>query len=278
MPERIKIVIHPNPSGADVLTIEDAMNQVLDWFALVELESNSDEDIRWNLVSASTNSPFFVEGEASNSKGGNVDDVARFAKANLDHNIEELIAGRIPPKWEGGPGNSIAKRIFKRNTNGIGKTEIYLNGGEPKSFTPKTAKKAEWLLSRPIEVEQIDRSRTEIGSIEAVILEVGTFYNKPAIKIIERLTKSELWCVIPEEICEQVATSTNFKDVWENRRVLVRGVITYDANGVITRIYAKGVVPIEATGVKLSDIIDKDFTDGRSPEDYLDSFREGELN
>ena len=277
MPEQITITIHPSDGDADLLSVKDAMEQILDLFALASPEDSETDGFGWRLVSASTNTPLTVMGEAYGATGESVDNLALGVKASFARALNEIKAGQTPEVWVTGEKNKAAKRIAQRNTNGIGKTEIFLNHDKPETITPAVAQNMSWLLSKPLKIDAPSRERKEIGSIEGTILRVDTHYNKPALYVVDRLSKREIWCVVPQELQNRIAESTSFNDVWENRRVKIRGVIHYDKDGNLNRVEAKEVVLKPFKKVPLSAITDEGFTGGLSPEEYLNRFRGGDL-
>jgi hypothetical protein len=122
-----------------------------------------------------------------------------------------------------------------------------------------------------------NRGREEIGSIEGYLLDVGTEYNQPAILVRERKTDREIWCRVDPQLKHEISESARFEDVWARRRVIVRGRVVYDVNGVVVRVHAQSVVPIKSRNMTVHDIKDDEFGDGLSTKDYLDKLREGEL-
>ena len=122
-----------------------------------------------------------------------------------------------------------------------------------------------------------DRSREEWGSVEGRLLEVGTEYEQPAIRIEERTSRSPVWCRIPEGVRDRIAGEANFKDVWEHQRVLVRGKIVYDKDGSIKRVYADDVSRIIPRQMTIHDIHDPNFTEGMKTTEYLDKLEDGDL-
>jgi len=67
------------------------------------------------------------------------------------------------------------------------------------------------------------------------------------------------------------------KDIWQHRRVIVRGVIRYDKSGTISSINDAEIDLITPKEVSLDEITDREFTQGMSPHEYLDKFHEGNL-
>jgi hypothetical protein len=271
VPERIKITVRASGAHPDVLTIEDAMSQVLDIFEMLE---NNAPGVRWKLVSASTNSPLSIEAEATSFEPSvDVTVVARAQKQHFERNFREVIRGELPPdpKFR----TAAAKRVLARNLNGVGATTIDLENGESAiSVTPRVAQQAiDAIKSKPQDVYAPAVVREEIGSVEGRLSDVGTHYNQPAVQIAAR--SGEIWCRLSPELQERFQDKATYKDVWQHRRVIVRGRIKYGADGGIDYVFATDIRQIEAPEVSIENIADRSFTNGLAVGEYLDRFREG---
>ena len=88
--ERLTVKIVPPEGGMVTLTVESAMQQVLDTFRLLTAAS---EGVIWRLVSATTNSPFTVVAEAEET-GAAVLQMRVFAQS-----LRELQSGIFPHAW-----------------------------------------------------------------------------------------------------------------------------------------------------------------------------------
>ena len=152
---------------------------------------------------------------------------------------------------------------------------------EPTEFmTPADADVGLRVLNRSTEAYELldeDRAREEYGAVEGTLLLAGFEYNQPAIQIEERTSRREIWCRVSKEEQERIAQATDFRDVWDHRRVSVRGRIVYGKSGEIVRIYATSVVRVQSRVVPIEEFRDPEFTGGLSVRQYLDLFREGEL-
>lgn len=249
------------------------MRQVLDIFEML----NDVPGVEWKLVNASTNSPLTIQAEAvSFEPSVDVTVVARAQKQHLAKNFREVVRGEIPtdPDFK----VNIAKRVLARNLNGVGKTEIDLEIGEPISVTPRIAQQAIESLEKkpPLGLYDSFVAREEIGSVEGKLSDVGTHYNYPAVKIVTRAA-GEIWCRLSPDLQERLFDKANYKDVWEHRRVIVRGRIKYRTDGILDYVLANDIRRIEEPNVPLEAIADPAFTGGLSISDYLDRFREGTL-
>ena len=273
MSERIKITVRASGSHPDVLTIEDAMRQVLDIFEMLE----SMPGVEWKLISASTNSPLQVEAEAiSFEPSVDVTVVARAQKQNLATNLREITRGEPPsdPEFK----TTIARRFLSRNLNGVGSTEIDLDIGAPITVTPRVAQDALNVLEKKLDaLFDTVSTRDEIGSIEGTLSDVGTHYNLPAAKIIDTRNKKEVWCRLSAALQEEFQDKATYKDVWQHRRVIVSGRIKYDKDGNILYVVASDIRRIESREVSLEAIKDPGFTGGLPIGEYLDRFRDGTL-
>jgi len=249
------------------------MRQVLDVFEM--LESNT--GVEWKLIAASTNSPLRVQAEAVSLEAGvDVTVMARAQKQKLAKNLREIAHGHAP--MDPGFKSKIAKRVFARNLNGVGLTEIDFESGEPVTFTPKISTIAiELLENRPLALFDVPSTREEIGSVEGTLQDVGTHYNCPAVRISENRGKGYVWCRLSEELQAQFQDKATYKDVWHHKRVIARGRIKYDEEGDIMYILANDIRRIDGAPVSLERIKDKNFTGGLSVVEYLDRFRDGTL-
>ena len=118
----------------------------------------------------------------------------------------------------------------------------------------------------------------QYGSIEGKIIRVYTYYHQPAILVRERITGADIRCIVDEKHRELIGKEAGFEDVWSEHRVSVRGKLEYDDSGELSSVVAVDVRLISGKPVSLDSIRDPEFTDGLKPSDYLDRFREGEID
>jgi hypothetical protein len=281
--ERVTIIVRPSAAHPDILSVQDAMKQVLDFFELLTPDEQPDNNLVWNLRVATTNSPLTVEGEAvSLVPDIDVTVIARAQKVFLAESLRAITTGAKPARALSKRKRNTIQRMMKRNTNGIGETEaIFVASEPPLVVTPIIALESiKMLEAEEGELKSFlpaDREREEIGSIEALLLDVGTEYNQPAIHVRERKTGKEIWCRVSQDLQGKISREASFEDVWEHRRVIVRGRIQYDADGEIIRVYATAVSPLKPRTMTVHDIKDADFTSGEDTLSYLEKLREGEL-
>lgn len=278
MPERVKLTVRASGAHPDVLTVQDAMRQVLDLFDMLASGVEGVPGVEWKLVSASTNSPFHLAGEAvSLEPSVDVSVVARNQKQSLAKSLREVVRGEVPtnPDFQ----VKTAKRFFDRNLNGVGFTEIDFDLGEPIVVTPTIALEAYRVLDakKPTGLFDFRSPRDEIGSVEGTLQEVKTHWNHPAVKIADNRNKEQVWCRLNAELQAVFQDKATYSDFWHHRRVIVRGRIKYADDGSISYVLAHDIQRIDARDVSLDSIKDPDFTGGLSVGEYLDRFRDGAL-
>jgi hypothetical protein len=82
---------------------------------------------------------------------------------------------------------------------------------------------------------------------------------------------------VSEEARAAIERSLTAGDVWQHRRVRVRGVLSYDASGKVLRLYEGSLAYIDPPSVQVDDLKDESFTDGLPAHEYLERLREGRL-
>ena len=249
------------------------MRQVLDIFEMLE---NNAPGVQWKLISASTNSPLSIEAEATSFEPSvDVTVVARAQKQHFVRNFREVVRGELPPdpKFK----TAAAKRVLVRNTNGVGITDIDLEMGEKISLTPSIARDAiAAFQKKPENLYDTSVAREEIGSVEGRLSDVATHYNHPAVKITTR-SGVEIWCRLSQELQDKFEDKATYRDIWQHRRVIVRGRVKYGVDRSIDYVFATDIRQIEPPEVTLENIADRSFTGGLPIGEYLDRFREGTL-
>lgn len=253
------------------------MRQVLDIFDLLSDGPEGKQGVEWKLVKASTNSPFYAEGEAvSLEPAVDVSVVARAQKQFVANGLKEIAEGTIPDTWDAKRLN-IAKRLYRRNLNGVGTTDIVFDNVGSVLVTPRFAERAVSALNAKPSLGLFDlpKVREEIGSLEGVFSDLSTYYNQPAIAVIDSRTETKIWCVISNDLLLKFSDKATIEDFWKKSRVIVRGCIRYNAAGSIQSVIANDISRIESRIVPTSKIRDADFTLGLTTSEYLDRFRDG---
>lgn len=194
----VRITIEASQDHPDVLTVQDAMQQALDFFALLTDESNP--AVKWKLTLASTNSPLTVEGEPVDMRTlagafGSVEKRIETVERNLSRVAQGLDFDDSFPRDK----LPHAKRMLKRNTNGIGATLTTFDADSaPIAFDTLIAKRFfDEVESPSVSLHSYLFSRTsrkEQGSIEGKIVGIGTDYGNPAVRLIEQKSGREVSC------------------------------------------------------------------------------------
>ncbi len=255
------------------------MRQVLDVFDLLAEGSEGEQGVQWRLARASTNSPFYAEGEAvSLEPAVDVSVMARAQKQFVANGLVQISEGHVPETWDA-KRVGIAKRLYRRNLNGVGATLITFDNVLSLLVTPTLAERAVAAIEAkpPLGLYDLPKIREEIGSLEGKFSQLSTYYNQPAIAVFDDRTGDQVWCVISEELRAKFADKASIEDFWRHSRVMVRGRIRYNSSGAIQAVIASDVTRVEPRSVPLSAIRDPEFTRGLTTNEYLDKFREGLL-
>ena len=254
------------------------MRQVLDAFGLLARSGPAKNGVVWRLIEAKTNSPpFSVLAEATSLiPNVNIDVAARTQAHSFAYSLKELKAGRASNDWNDADADVIASSLFKRLTHDV-KTEVRISGEAPIYLTGDDSLVAANALEYAIPYEVRAKAKSQIGSVDGVILNVTTYYNKPAIVVQEKKSNRKISCVISDAQSEAIGSSSNFSDVWKHRRVVVKGLLLYNSFGDLLRITNASISRRESREVSLDQIKDSSFTNGLSNLEYLGKLRDGEI-
>ena len=279
IPGQIKVVIYPSGGAEETLTVDDAMQQVLDYFALLSKaevrEPGRNEKVVWQLKSASTNSPFTVEASSVSSVPEmSVDRQALQAKQALRDGIGMILRGEAKPQWMDRDAEVVFRRIIERNLNGIGRTEMVVDAdAQPITLDHRTARRAQSFLDVKAAEEAAlieDLSRKEYGSVEGRAVGLTAHYTKPALVIRERLSGRDVKCVLVNADAETIGAEHQWNEVWGNRRIIVSGICHYEKSGNLSLVDVEEITQIKVRDVPVSDLRDPTFSDGLSPQEHLD--------
>ena len=260
------------------------MQQVLDLFNALSPSDDEQSKVSWRLSYASTNSPFTAQGEAVSLIGDvDVTVIAKSLKTDFVKRLSAIGRGEIEEEYKSGRQAGFIRSMLVRNLNGVGTTEILLfEDAAPMQITPKYAETAIANLETATNVPtrpslRFGRAREELGSLEGYFLDVGSHYGQPAIRIIERKSKTVFWCRVDEELRDKIASEADYNDVWNRQRIRVKGSIRYDAAGRITHVVAHNFEMVRGGRTELQSLFDSSFTGDLSTERYLELLREGNL-
>lgn len=276
MAKSVSITVHPSDLGGEYLTVSDAMRQVLDMIGALEgIEAGdpSERQIDWRLTEAHTNSPpFTIRAEAFSrdpqvSVGPRADRVAEmYAVA-----IRSVLAGERPSWLESEPGRQL-KKALKRNLNGVGHTDVQIDGDEPIVIVPTTARIGLAVLEQAEIAEVVDLQRTEHGSVEGQVIGLTKYYNSPALVFQERLSGQKVVCVLTPKLAESIGPSHQWSEAWEGRHLRLGGKLIYGSDGRLKRVNATRYQEIKWADVALHDLRGIDILQGRTVQEHLDEF------
>ncbi len=260
------------------------MQQVLDLFNALSPSDDEQSQVAWRLSYASTNSPFTAQGEAvSLISDVDVTVIAKTLKSDFVKKLSAIGSGDIEEEYKSGKQAGFLRSAFKRNLNGVGITEIKLfDDAAPIQLTPRFAETAITNLDTARNFARqptlrFGRAREERGSLEGYFLDVGFHYGQPAIRVLERKSKTVIWCRVDEELRDKIASEADYNDVWNRQRIRVKGSIRYDAGGRITQVVAHKFEMVSGGRTETHDLFDNGFTGNLSTERYLELLREGNL-
>lgn len=281
MASKVTFTVEPSGEHYEILTIQDAFQQAIDFFDL--LTDESDKNVVWKLEMASTNSPFTCQGEPVDARTwAGAHALVEERISVVERNFRRIAEGKDFDDDFPREKLDIARRLLRRNTNGIGRTvAVFSEGADAVEVSHDTAKQYFQSVLAPAESLHSylfsRTSRREIGSVEGRIVEIGTDYDAPALHLEEHNTGRRIWCRISSEIADELGVEMKAGDAWEHRRVRVSGALNYGDNGEVLRVLNGRVTYIETDPVDLDRLEDQDFTEGYSVSEYLDRLREGEL-
>ena len=281
MKRKVRVTIEASPDHPEILTVQDALLQALDFFNV--LTDDTTPNVVWNLTLASTNTPLTVEGEPVDMR------TLAGAYSAVEHRVE-IVERNFARVASGLNFDSsfprdkleIARRILKRTTNGIGATIARFSDEAAIIKIPSTVARRYFA-----EVEKPAQSlhsylfsrtaRREYGSVEGRIFEIGTDYDYPALLLVESKSGRQIWCRIDAKSENELAETIKAKDAWEHRRIRVRGTLNYDENGKVLRVVDGAVAFIDSVSADIAGIVDRNFTEGYAVAEYLDRLRENEF-
>ena len=284
MQKSLSITVHPSALGGEYLTVSDAMRQVLDFVEALERIEGADassQKIIWRLTEAHTNSPPFTVTLSAFSSDPVVSvaiEAERVASLFVA-GIDSLLHGTVPD-WLDSDLSAPLKRAFKRNMNGVGQTEIDVDGIDALSVVPATAQAALTGLERIVSDEReagLALRRTEHGAIEADVIGITRWNDKPALIIQERLSGDRLTCVLTDELALELGPAHRWNEAWDSGRVLISGALHYDDDGSLKRVNAERLEARPYTEVSLADLREIDLLRGRTVAEHIRRIRSGEV-
>jgi len=283
--ERIKITIHPAPSDQQLLRVSDAMQQVIDYFRLLEMAgqglASPNGLFDWRLERASTNSPLEIVGVAQpRNPVANISPQIQKIKSEFVSGMSKLIHEKELAPWMDLNSLRVARSVFMRTKNGVDSTVMELGPNDIFVIDKNQADAGIAAIDAIGAVTLVDeiQDRFAWGEIEGVMLAAGRYYNSPAIQIRNDLY-GLVWCLLSKNLVEQFGETHSMNDVWKGKTLGIEGRLFYFSGGKkISRIEAVDIREIEdAPLIDLNSVLDPSFTAGLQPNEYLRRLHEGDL-
>ena len=239
--------------------------------------------ISWQLVSASTNSPFTAVAEAvsSDPEQPNIDQEVKQAKSLAEKALRGVLETGEVPEWMPSTTANILKNFLGRNTNGVAKTNIHLRQDcPPIVIAERQARKAllsivrnstVTVVSAP-DLNDVNCLGKELGTVEGVVFKATTYYRQPAFLMKDRVSGKQVTCIIPADKVDEIGEEHLWKEVWNDQRCIVSGAIKRKQDGSISTIMVDEIVPVNVSPIRIDSIADDNFTGGQSPGEYLRAF------
>jgi hypothetical protein len=201
--DRISITIRPSVSDTEMLTVEDAMQQVLDFFRLLEHADSTEggqREIEWRLANVSMNSPFTAEGIAIGVRPDFAVAARVMAlKSRVNDGLRQIVEEHSLPEWFDDDAEDLTRRLMSRNINGIGRTDLrFFDEKMPFVINQKAAESILDVIQacKSEENSSYNLTHTSYGSIDSIITSAQTYYSKPAILVRDRIRRYEIPCVL----------------------------------------------------------------------------------
>lgn len=285
MVKPVKISISGTGASTDAPTVEDLLKQLRDLFdILLSVEAAVSEDgavaMEWRITDASRNSPLTFEATPFPiDHAMNIDRRAAIVQQAVATGFQSLRTESARPSYFNERVLEKIGKISERLTNGLNLTTVDFGTTEaPLVVTPTVARE----ISKNVKAirEPGDRPFKELGSIEGYYVGVERDgHNRSILYIRDRMFGDLVKCVLRKAAVEAVSEH-KVKQVLGRARVLVSGTIHYRALGRINYLDAAEVRIMRAREdlPSVEDIIDPDFTNGLSSEEYLRALRNGQLH
>jgi hypothetical protein len=270
---------------ADAPLLGDLIEQIQDYIAMVNavaetVTGDSAQRFDWQVVGMSKNSPARMTLEAVPLPGHQEGPmVAARARDLTNEGLQELIQNKTRPVFFTDNVIDCTERFLTRITRGVAATSVGPGIDEAPPFTIRTPAAIEGLrhLAAVREADPV-HPYTELGSFEGHIQNVGTDgYQRPYVVIKSRVTGESVRCILSGAALKALESEPVAKVVWRSRRVTATGILRYRTVGRLSTadVSKLDFEPGRESLPQLRDIIDPNFTDGLSSEEYLERLRNG---
>jgi hypothetical protein len=282
--ERVVITIHPPQPDDGLLSVSDAMQQVLDAIYLLISAQQAlvtpEKAFNWRLESASASSPFTVTALAvAKQPDMDISAHARHIKDVVSSGLTSLIQDGEPSWWMKPEVIDSTRALFERTLNGIARTVIDFSPDNTISIDRASATAGMRAIEGfdALSVGKEIAARIAWGEIEGIMVAVGRYQKKAAIQIRSEQYKY-VWCTLSDELSDRFGGEHRLEEVWSGKLIGVKGRLNYGEGGKLSRIEAVDIREIYRTApIDLDSLMDPDFTAGLHPVEYLRQLNEGDL-
>jgi hypothetical protein len=280
----LTITIHPAKSDDGLLSVEDAMQQVADIIKLHEEAlhalSSPGDAFEWQLLRASTNSPFTIVALAVGTGAeGDPAPLVRRVTSAVSSGLRDVMVHGEAPAWMGNSALTLTRSLLARNQNGIGSTEFGTDEANVVAIDRSAADsgmRALRAISGTIAESELSE-RESWGEIVGRMVMVGRHYQRSAIAIHNE-QYGLVWCYVADALRERFGSEHRMDEVWKGKLIGVEGTLVYGTGGKLKRIDATDIREMSDTPpINLDSVVDPDFMGGLDPTEYLRQLYEGEL-
>jgi len=286
MNRRITLRVRGSGGETDAPTVQDFLGQLRDFFEILKgveqaVAPDAKSVIDWRIVNASMNSPIRIEAEAfPRDFGTNIDRRVSVVVKNVAEGMRQVSVSDYRPAFFTDAVLERAESFFERITNGISDTVIEYGEDEPPLEVNRDfAKIAERQVSSLLNPSP--KAYRELGSVEGFFKGVERDgYNRPLLWIKHRISGADVKCIVASETLRTKIASEQIGEIWNQRRLLVTGIIHFKAIGKIDYVEANDfrLLRLRHELPSLDEILDENFTNGMRTEDYLRKLRNGEIH
>lgn len=252
------------------------MHQVLDMIgALESMEAadSAERKIVWRLTEAHTNSPPFTVTAEAFPKDPQVSVALEADRVTKLYAVavETVLSGERPEWLESEPGKQL-RRALKRNLDGVGHTDIMIEGQSPIIIVPTTARLGLAALEPINEENEFELERTEFGSIEGQVIGLTKYYSSPALVFQERLSRKKVVCVLSQKLAAEIGPTHQWAEAWEGQRLRIAGKLIYGKDGGLKRINATHHEEVQWSDISVADLRGIDVLQGRTVHEHIAEF------
>lgn len=284
MAKPIKIIVRGTETdGDDSPTVQDLLSQVQDQVDILEeveaaIAGGNSPELVWRVTDVTKNSPITFEiTPFAKTHGMNIENRAyTVVKATADGLETISKRGTRPLHFN----DKVLKKIngfSKRVTNGLRGTEIdFSKYDSAENFkidvgsARQTSAKIEEIIKPKI------KPHREIGSIEGYVKTVGRDgFGRPVVTITTRLDKQDVKCVSSDAGLDKIG-HLEVGRVIKGLRVKLHGIIFYKSPMVLDHMDVERteLFPDERNLPSIGDLIDLDFTGGKSSVEFIRQVRD----